>query len=147
MRGQHKDYDDWANEHGCCGWSYKDVLPAFKQQETNTRLSNDFHGSAGKLIVDNPATPHPVSQLVIDAAVAAGVPATDDFNGAQQEGAGWYQVTASNGQRQSAAECFLRPELGRENLSVLTGHHVERIRIESRRAVAVEAKDTAGKDA
>lgn len=141
MRGQHKDYDDWATEYGCEGWSYEDVLPVFKQQESNTRLGGEFHGAAGKLIVDDPATPHPVSKLVIEAAVAAGVPETNDFNGVQQTGVGWYQVTASNGQRQSAAECFLRPELGRENLTVLTGYHAQRIRIVNRRAVAVEAQN------
>lgn len=141
MRGQHKDYDDWAAVHGCGGWSFADVLPVFKKQEANTRLSGAYHGTAGKLVVDDPATPHPVAQRVIEAAVAAGVPPTDDFNGAQQEGAGWYQVTASQGQRQSSAECFLRPELGRENLTVLTGYHVHRIRIANRRAVAVEAQD------
>ena len=146
MRGQHKDYDDWATEHGCEGWSFKDVLPVFKFQEANTRLNDDFHGSAGNLIVDDPASPHPVSKLVIDAAVSAGVPRTDDFNGAGQTGAGWYQVTASKGQRQSAAECFLRPELGRENLSVLTGLHAQRVRIVNRRAVAVEAKDDTATD-
>ncbi|WP_375266115.1 GMC family oxidoreductase [Planktotalea sp.] len=146
MRGQHQDYDDWANAHGCTGWAFDDVLPTFKRQEKNTRLADDFHGGQGKLIVDDPATPHPVSKMVIEAAVAAGIPRTDDFNGAKQEGAGWYQVTASDGQRQSAATCFLRPELHRENLTILTNYHAQRIRTENRRATAIEAKDNAGQD-
>ena len=116
MRGQHRDYDDWADEHGCTGWAYKDVLPVFRRQEANTRISDDYHGARGKLVVDDPSEAHPVSRQIIAAAVSAGVPETDDFNGAQQEGAGWYQVTASGGQRQSAAHCFLKPELDRENL-------------------------------
>ena len=90
MCGQHREYDDWADTHGCTGWAFDDVLPTFKQQEKNTRLSNDFHGREGKLIVDDPATPHPVSKMVIEVAVAAGIPRTDNFNGAKQEGAGWY---------------------------------------------------------
>lgn len=144
MRGQAQDYDDWSDIHGCVGWGYNDVLPVFKRQEANRQFVNDYHGTDGRLVVDGPSSPHPVSQLLVNATVSAGVPRTDDFNGKHQEGAGWYQVTASKGQRQSAAFCFLAPELLRENLSVLTGHSVERIRIENRRAVAVEAKDSDG---
>ncbi len=77
-------------------------------------------------------------------AVSAGIPRTDDFNGARQVGAGWYQVTASEGKRQSAATFFLRPELDRENLSVLTDYLALKIRIVNRQAVAFEAKDAAG---
>ncbi len=146
MRGQHADYDDWADAHGCTGWAYKDVLPTFKRQEKNTRLADEFHGAQGRLVVDDPVPAHPVSKMVIEAAVAAGIPRTDDFNGAKQEGAGWYQVTASEGQRQSASTCFLRPELSRENLTILTNYHAQRIRTQNRRATAVESKDKTGQD-
>ncbi len=146
MRGQAQDYDDWAEVHGCDGWRYQDVLPVFKRQEANRQFVNEYHGTKGRLVVDGPSAPHPVSERLIDATVSAGVPCTDDFNGARQEGAGWYQVTASNGQRQSAAYCFLKPEISRETLTVLTGHIVERVRIESRRAVAIEAKGSDGND-
>jgi len=144
MRGQAQDYDDWAELHGCDGWRYQDVLPVFKRQEANRQFADEYHGTQGRLVVDGPSAPHPVSERLLDATVSAGVPRTDDFNGARQEGAGWYQVTASKGQRQSAAYCFLAPELSRETLSVLTGHIVERVRIENRRAVAIEAKDSDG---
>ena len=87
MRGQHCDYDDWAELNGCTGWGFEDVLPTFKRQEKNTRLSNNFQWREGRLIVDDPATPHAVSKMMIEAAVAAGIPRTDDFNGARQEGA------------------------------------------------------------
>ncbi|MGB7318454.1 MAG: GMC family oxidoreductase N-terminal domain-containing protein [Planktotalea sp.] len=146
MRGQARDYDDWADIHGCTGWAYKDVLPIFRRQEKNARFSDEFHGTKGALVVSDPSAPHPVSKRIIEAAIAAGIPATDDFNGGTQEGAGWYQVTAHGGQRQSAAHCFLKPELGRENLQVLTGLMAQRLRIEGRRARAVEAKDSAGND-
>ena len=144
MRGQQSDYDDWAQVHGCTGWSFADVLPVFRRQEANTRLDNAYHGTAGRLIVADPSAPHPVGAQIIAAAVSAGITPTDDFNGAAQEGAGWYQVTAHAGQRQSAAHCFLRPELKRENLSVLTGILACRIDIQNRRAVAVEVRDDAG---
>ena len=146
MRGQAQDYDDWRDVHGCDGWGYDDVLPVFKRQESNTRLNNEFHGSDGKLVVADPSNPHPVSARIIEAAVSAGVPRTNDFNGASQEGTGWYQVTAYKGQRQSAAYAFLRPELSRENLTVLTDHLVQKIRIENKRAVAVEVQDAEGRD-
>lgn len=144
MRGQARDYDDWASEHGCDGWSYADVLPTFRKQERNTRLANEYHGSTGRLVVDDPSAKHPVAGAIVQAAIGAGIRATDDFNGATQEGAGWYQVTAHDGQRQSAAHCFLKPELGRPNLTVLTGHAAGRVVIENRRAVAVECHDQAG---
>lgn len=138
MRGQAQDYDDWELEHGCVGWSYADVLPVFKRQENNQRIRNRFHGNAGKLVVADPSAKHPVGAQILAAATAAGLPANDDFNGAEQAGAGWYQVTAHNGQRQSAATCFLRPALGRPNLTVMTGCTAGPIRIENRRAVAIE---------
>ncbi|MEM9579718.1 MAG: GMC family oxidoreductase N-terminal domain-containing protein [Pseudomonadota bacterium] len=140
MRGQHRDYDEWETLYGCTGWAFDDVLPVFKRQERNTRLSGPYHGQTGKLVVADPQTPHPICEQLIAATRATGVPATDDFNGAEQEGAGWYQVTAHDGQRQSAATCFLRPEMGRENLTVLTGHLACRIQIRGRKAVAVETR-------
>jgi choline dehydrogenase-like flavoprotein len=144
MRGQARDYDDWQNVHGCVGWAWRDVLPVFRRQEKNRRIDNEYHGTKGRLVVGDPTAPHPVSKALIEAAQSAGVPATDDFNGANQEGAGWYQVTADNGQRQSAAHCFLRPELHRENLSVLTDLRADRIRITGRRATALEARGRDG---
>ena len=146
MRGQHRDYDDWAGEHGCTGWAFKDVLPVFRRQEANTRIRDEFHGASGKLVVDDPSAAHPVAAQIIKAAVAAGIPKSDDFNGAKQEGAGWYQVTAHGGQRQSAAHCFLKPELDRENLTLLTGHLACRLRIKNHRAVALEARTEKGEE-
>lgn len=146
MRGQAQDYNDWADRHGCRGWQYEDVLPVFRRQEANRQFNNEYHGIDGRLLVDSPAPPHPVTAQLIDAAVACGVPATDDFNGAVQEGAGWYQVTACDGRRQSASVCFLKPELSRENLTVLTDHLVCRVRFEKRRAWAIEVTDASGKE-
>ncbi|MDB4223271.1 GMC family oxidoreductase N-terminal domain-containing protein [Granulosicoccus sp.] len=139
MRGQQQDYNDWADRHGCTGWSYADVLPVFKRQEKNKRLAGDFHGTSGKLIVDDPAAKHTVTGAIIQSAVSVGIGETTDFNGAKQEGTGWYQVNAHNGQRQSSAHCFLTPELHRENLTVMTGVSTHSVRIVDGKAVAVEA--------
>jgi len=139
MRGQAADYDDWAGLHGCEGWSYSDVLPVFKRQEKNTRIRDDFHGNDGKLVVDDPAEKHVVSESIIQSTMAMGIEQTSDFNGARQDGVGWYQVNASQGQRQSSAHCFLKPEMHRENLTVLTNMHTQRVLIENRRAVSVLA--------
>ena len=144
MRGQARDYDDWADQYGCEGWRYEDVLPVFKRQERNTRLSDPYHGSSGALVVDDPTEKHPVTQRIIDAAVQLGLPLNDDFNGSKQDGVGWYQVTAHKGRRQSAATCFLKPALRRENLSVLTELEVSKVQIENRRARAIEALDRSG---
>ena len=140
MRGQSDDYNDWESKFGCSGWGYSNVLPIFKHQEANLRIKDDYHGSDGKLIVDNPSEPHPIASQILEAAFSAGISRNNDFNGENQAGAGWYQVTASAGQRQSAAHCFLRPEMHRENLVVLTNHSALRIRIKNRRAVAVETQ-------
>jgi len=140
MRGQHQDYNDWADKHGCHGWAFKDVLPVFKRQERNVRLNNDYHGTNGKLLVADPQAKHPVSKAIIDAAQNAGIAYNDDFNGESQDGVGWYQVNAHEGQRQSAAFCFLKPELERENLHVLTDLETTRVCVEGGRAVAIEVR-------
>ena len=127
MRGQAQDYDDWVRDYGCDGWGYDDVLPVFRRQERNLTFHDAFHGTEGALKVSHPSAPHPVSKRVIDAALAAGLPLNEDFNGAQQEGVGWYQVMAAGGQRQSAAHCFLRPALRRPNLTVLTNMSAQRV--------------------
>ncbi len=146
MRGQQQDYNDWATVQGCDGWAYKDVLPVFIRQENNQRLSSPFHGNGGKLCVADPVPPHPVSKAVIEAAINSGIPGTDDFNGAVQQGAGWYQVTALDGQRQSSAHCFLKPELYRDNLTLQTNVQAQRIQFKNKRAVALEAKSGDGSD-
>ena len=109
LRGQAQDYDDWVRDYGCDGWGYDDVLPVFRRQERNLTFHDAFHGTEGALKVSHPSAPHPVSKRVIDAALAAGLPLNEDFNGAQQEGVGWYQVMAAggNGSQQLTVSCVL----------------------------------------
>ena len=124
IRGQREDYDYWR-QLGNAGWSYEDVLPYFRRSEGNEREVDDFHGSDGGLSVSDMRATRDVCDAFIDAAVELGVPRSDDFNGDRQEGAGYFQLTASNGRRCSAAVAFLRPVQHRRNLEIVTNAHVE----------------------
>ena len=93
IRGNRADYDSWRDQFGAPGWGYDDVLPFFKKSEGNARLGGRFHGQGGPLHVEDRRYTHELSHAFVDSAVAAGLKPTDDFNGAEQEGAGLYQVT------------------------------------------------------
>jgi choline dehydrogenase-like flavoprotein len=138
IRGVPDDYDDWARAVGDLRWSWPEVLPYFKRAEGNTRGADELHSAMGPLGVQDLRYHNPLSQAFIDAAVAAGHPANGDFNGAQQEGFGLYQVTQRNSARCSAAAGYLRSARGRANLHVLTGAEAQRVVIESGRAVGVD---------
>jgi choline dehydrogenase len=136
VRGQHEDYDRWR-QRGNVGWGYDDVLPYFKKAEDQTRGADEFHGTGGPLAVSNLGHPDPISAAFIEAAVEAGIPRNPDFNGASQEGAGFFQTTTKGGRRASAAVAYLRPARSRANLHVETSALAEKILFEGRRAVAV----------
>jgi choline dehydrogenase-like flavoprotein len=140
VRGHAQDYDHWA-ALGNTGWSYAEVLPYFKKSECNERFHDEWHGNTGPQPVGDLRTDNPFIQRWIEAGRQAGLPITDDFNGAQQEGIGTYQVTQKEGERWSAARSYLLPHLGsRANLTVKTGAHTQRIIFEAGRAVAVEIR-------
>ncbi len=136
-RGHPRDYDDWAAQ-GNPGWAWADVLPFFKRAEHNERGADAFHGSGGPLNVMDLRCPNRHSPDFVQAGVQAGFAHNTDFNGADQEGVGLYQVTHKNGERYSAAKAYLTPNRARANLHVLTGAHATRILLEGRRAVGVE---------
>lgn len=140
IRGHRNDYDTWA-QMGCIGWSYDEVLPAFRSLENNETLGGTFHGRAGTLHVSNPRHLHPLSEAFVKAAIEAGIPFNPDFNGSGQEGVGFYQTTTHNGRRWSSAQAFLREAEKRPNLTVLTERRVGRILFEGKRAVGVELLD------
>ena len=140
-RGNAEDYDGWAYRDRCTGWSYADVLPYFKRAEDNQRFADAYHASGGPLGVSVPVNPLPISEAFIRAAQEFGLPYNPDFNGARQEGVGHYQVTVRDGKRSSAASAYVKPALGRKNLSVKTGVTVLRIVIEHGRAIGVEIAD------
>ena len=137
VRGQHEDYDRWR-QHGNTGWGFDDVLPYFKKAEDQQRGADDYHGAGGPLPVSDMLHADPLSGAFINAAVEAGIPDNPDFNGATQEGAGWFQTTTRNGRRASTARSYLRPAKGRRNLHVETSALAQRILFEGRRAAGVE---------
>src|SRR3954447_16774596 len=143
IRGQKQDYDTWA-QMGCRHWSYDRVLPVFRALEGNQRLSDEFHGADGPLKVSDRGYGHPISWAFIRAAQEAGLRYTEDFNGAHQEGVGFYQTTTHEGRRRSSAESFLREAEQRANLTILTGKRVHKVLFEGRRAtgIALESGET-----
>ena len=137
VRGQHEDYDRWR-QRGNAGWGYDDVLPYFKKAENQQRGADQYHGAGGPLPVSNLGHPDPLSAAFIDAAAETGLPINPDFNGATQEGAGFFQTTTRGGRRASTAVAYLRPARGRSNLRVETAALAQRILFEGRCARAVE---------
>jgi len=140
IRGSRADYDTWA-QMGCRGWSYEKVLPVFRALESNQRLSDGYHGAEGELTVSDRRFGHPLSWAFIRAAQEAGIPYNEDFNGATQEGVGFYQTTTSGGRRCSSAEAFLRKAEGRVNLTIRTRTRVAKVTFEGRRAIGVQLED------
>jgi choline dehydrogenase len=141
MRGNRVDYDRWA-AGGATGWSYAEVLPYFRKAEDNQRGASQYHGAGGPLTVSDPHR-HPLMAAYVEAGVQAGHPFNDDFNGPEQDGVGWYQVTQRNGKRCSAADAYLHPALARPNLELLTGGLVTRLLLDGTGVRGVEV-DVAG---
>lgn len=139
IRGQKEDYDHWA-ALGNDQWSFDKVLPYFKATQHQERGESELHGINGALNVADSRSRIPVGDNFIKAAQQAGYPYNDDFNGSQQEGVGYYQVTQKNGQRHSAAAAFLTPNLSRSNLTVLTNALVQKILIVDKKAIGVAVK-------
>ena len=142
MRGTPSDYDNWR-QRGCEGWDWENVLPFFKKAENQERGADEFHGVGGPLNVSNPVRT-PLGDAMVQAAVEAGIPANPDFNGARQEGVGYYQTTTGNRRRWSAAKAYLRPARSRANLTIATNAHATRVVIEDGRAVGVEYRTPGG---
>ncbi|MEM5402881.1 choline dehydrogenase [Paraburkholderia unamae] len=137
VRGQREDYDRWA-ALGNRGWSYADVLPYFRKSEDQERGANVWHGVGGPLKVSDLRLRRPIADHFIAAAQEIGIPLNEDYNGAVQEGVGYFQQTAYNGFRWSTAKGFLKPARKRSNLIVETRAQASRILFEGRRAVGVE---------
>lgn len=129
MRGNHADYDAWRDHHGATGWGFEDCLPWFLKAEGNTRLGAPWHGQDGPLHVEDRVFTHELTEAFVESAVSAGLKRNDDFNGAEQEGAGLFQVTCRSGRRWSTDEAYLKPARHRPNLRVGTGAFVTGIEI------------------
>jgi choline dehydrogenase len=136
-RGQHADYDGWA-ALGNKGWSFADVLPYFKRSELRIGGDDRYRGRSGELPVSNIDWIHPLCEAFIAGAEGMGIPRNPDYNGASQEGVGYYQRTIDRGWRMSTARTFLRPVKSRKNLTVRTSSQATRILFEGKRAVGIE---------
>jgi choline dehydrogenase len=137
IRGQREDYDHWR-QLGNTGWSFDDVLPYFKRAEDQARGADELHGAGGPLKVADQRSTDELCDAFIAAAEEDGLRRTRDFNGASQEGAGYYQTTMHNGRRWSTARGYLRPARRRANLLVETEALATRVVFDGRRAVGVE---------
>jgi choline dehydrogenase len=137
IRGQAEDFNHWR-QLGNAGWSFDDVLPYFRKAEDNARGADEFHGAGGPLAVSDLRDRHPLVQAYVEAALQCGYPRNDDFNGAVQEGAGYYQTTMRNGVRASTAAGYLKQARRRANLEVVAKALATRILFDGRRATGVE---------
>jgi choline dehydrogenase len=135
LRGNRADYETWKTEYGCAGWGYRELLPYFLRAEDNVRGAGPYHGAGGPLPVTDLRYQSVHARHFIEAAVRRGALANDDFNGAQQDGVGFFQVIQRDGRRCSAAAAYLaaRPQ----NLSVISGALVTGLVIEGGRAAGV----------
>lgn len=141
IRGHSSDYDRWA-QLGLTGWGWADVLPYFKKAEHSERGASEFHGVGGPLHTSSKgALPHVLNDVFLAAAQQAGYRRTDDFNGPQFEGAGFYDATIKDGSRFSAAKGYLTPEVkARRNLEIRTEVQVERVKFDGKRASGIAYK-------
>lgn len=138
-RGAPADYDEWVSRDGAAGWSFAEVLPYFRRSENNQRFANAFHAYGGPLGVSNPASPLPICEAFFQAGQELGIPFNPDFNGATQEGLGYYQLTQLAARRSSAATGFLDREVrARTNLAISLRTRALRVVIEGGRACGVE---------
>jgi choline dehydrogenase-like flavoprotein len=135
IRGNRRDYDDW----GIPGWTWEDLFPYFLKAEDNERGASAWHAVGGPLPVADQRSGIPISPAFVEAGVQAGLARNEDFNGAEQDGVGMYQVTQRGGMRASAAVAYLRPAMERPNLEVMPYMHVQRVLFEGTRAVGVQA--------
>ncbi|MBV2361620.1 choline dehydrogenase [Thalassococcus sp. CAU 1522] len=143
VRGQPQDYDRWR-QMGNEGWGWDDVLPLFKRAENNERGADAYHGDQGPLAVSNMRIQRPICDAWVAAAQAAGYPFNPDYNGAEQEGVGYFQLTTRNGRRCSTAVAYLNPARKRPNLQIVTRALVTGIEFDGKRAVAVHYRDPGG---
>ena len=145
VRGRPLDYDLWESE-GASGWSWNDVRPYFLRAENNERGASEHHATGGPLNVADERSPRQLTGRFIAAAERSGIPRIPDYNGPEQDGVSPVQVTQRNGRRFSAADAYLRPNMKRENLNVVTGAQVLRVELDNERATGVRYRDRRGRE-
>jgi choline dehydrogenase len=143
MRGNAADYDQWR-QLGNEGWDYDSVLPYFRKAEDNERGADEYHGSGGPLRVSNQPYEWEIAKAMVEACQQAGIPFNPDFNGARQEGCGYYQTTTKDKRRWSTAAAYLRIAKKRPNLVIRTRAHATRVLFQGGRATGVEFRTPKG---
>jgi choline dehydrogenase len=143
MRGNSADYDQWR-QLGNEGWDYESVLPYFRKAEDNQRGADDYHGSGGPLRVSDQPYDWEIAKVLLAACQQAGIPFNPDFNGATQEGCGYYQTTTKDKRRWSTSAAYLRMAKTRPNLTIRTKAHSTRVLFEGTRATGVEFRTPSG---
>jgi choline dehydrogenase len=138
MRGQARDYDEWAELSGDPGWSWANVLPVFKKSEDYWRGADEMHGAGGEWRVERQRLDWEILEAFRDAAEEAGIARVEDFNRGDNAGSSRFEVNQRRGVRVSTSKAFLRPARGRRNLTVLTHAQVKRLRLQGRRVLGVE---------
>ena len=150
LRGQARDYDEWARLTGDPGWSWQSVLPIFRQSEDHWRGADEFHGAAGagtgtgsdgaghEWRVEQQRLSWEILDAFRDAALEAGIAKIDDFNRGDNAGSSRFEVNQRRGVRVNASKAFLRPAMARGNLTVLTHAQVKKLRMDGRRCLGVE---------
>jgi len=137
IRGNRLDYDEWR-DLGNDGWGYDGVLPYFRKSENNERLADEYHGTGGPMNVTEQVAHNPISKGFVRAAQSIGIPFSHDFNGAEQAGVGFYDVTQRNVRRESSATAYLGPARKRKNLVIATHSQATQLIVENGRAVGVK---------
>jgi choline dehydrogenase len=135
IRGNRRDYDEW----GVPGWTWDDLFPYFLKAEDNERGASEWHATGGPLPVADQRSGNKISPAFVEAGVEAGLARNEDFNGAEQDGVGMYQVNQRGGMRASASVAYLHPALERPNLTVMPYTLAHRVLFDGTRAVGVEA--------
>jgi choline dehydrogenase-like flavoprotein len=139
VRGAPADYDQWA-DLGAKGWDWSSVLPWFIRSECNVRGASELHGDSGPLHVGDRISDSRLAEAWMESALKLGLPPNDDFNGPDQEGVGYYQMTQLDGRRCSAYTAYLQPAMGRPNLTVLSHRLVTRLVFDGDRVSGVEVE-------
>ncbi|WP_424965288.1 GMC family oxidoreductase [Dinoroseobacter sp. S375] len=143
VRGQKEDYERWR-QMGNTGWGWDDVLPLFRRSEDQERGEDAYHGTGGPLSVSNMRIQRPICDAWVAAAQEAGYPFNPDYNGATQEGVGYFQLTTRDGRRCSSAVAYLKPAKKRENLNIITNALVTRIVLDGKKATGLRYRDKSG---
>ncbi len=138
LRGQARDYDEWAQLTGDRGWAWDNVLPIFRKSEDSWRGANDSHGNSGEWRVEQQRLSWKILDAFAEAAVEAGIPRVDDFNCGDNAGVSRFEVNQRTGVRWNATKAFLKPASRRPNLTVLTGCLVKKLRLDGRACTGVE---------